>query len=199
MRAVWDRVDAELIRRGQTWAQLGREIGATDQRMNNWKRRGVPASQYQAIATALGWKVDDLIGDDPPPNPVPTSGGLGIRPADQDLSHPTADDEPTTTSWEFVLSAATLPPRFRLAVPDDALAPGTPRGTVLIFSTSAQPAFGHGVLVQDAGGSRYVRRYAQGPGGRWVAEARNSAYLTLDSAAGLQVLAVVVGRETGEV
>lgn len=97
------------------------------------------------------------------------------------------------------MSEAPLPHRFRLAVPDDALAPDTPRGTVLIFSTTAPPAFGHGVLVQDSTGQRHVRRYSQGPAGRWLAEARNSAYLTLDSFDGLQVLAVVVARETGEV
>lgn len=117
------------------------------------------------------------------------------------MSHPQHDDEPTTCSWEFIVSAVIedLPKRFRLAVPDDALAPATPRGTVLIFSTATAPEFGKGVLVQDSAGQRHVRRYAQGPGGRWLAEARNTAYITLDSASGLQVLAVVVARETGDV
>lgn len=121
------------------------------------------------------------------------------EPVAQQLSHPQSDDAPTTCTWEFVLSAASLPPRFRLAVPDDALAPATPRGTVLIFSTTAQPTFGHGILVQAADGSRYVRRYAQAPGGGWLAEARNSAYLDIPGDSGASVVAVVIGRETGEV
>lgn len=96
-------------------------------------------------------------------------------------------------------TAGILPPRFRLAVPDDAMAPTTPRGTVLIFSTTTPPSIGGGVLVQDAEGRRHVRRYAQGIGGGWVAEARSGAYRPLNSGAGLQLLAVVVGRESGEV
>ena len=96
-------------------------------------------------------------------------------------------------------AAHSLPPRFRLAMPDDAMAPKTPRGTVLIFSTAAPPSIGAGVLAQDAEGRRHVRRYAQGIGGGWVAEARSGAYRPLHSGTGLQLLAVMVGRETGEV
>lgn len=91
------------------------------------------------------------------------------------------------------------PPRFRLAVPDDAMAPDTPWGTVLIFSTTAPPSIGSGVLVQDAEGRRHLRRYVQGMAGQWVAEARSSAYRPLHSGMGLQLLAVVVARESGEV
>ena len=115
------------------------------------------------------------------------------------LSQPQNDDEPITCTWEFILSAVPLPPRFRLSMPDDALAPGTPRGTTLIFSTSAAPVFGHGVLVEAADGARHVRRYAQAPHGQWIAEARNSAYVSIASETGAKVLAVVIGRETGEV
>lgn len=129
----------------------------------------------------------------------PAPAGLDMHSVAHDLSQPNSDHEPITCSWEFILSAVPLPPRFRMAAPDDAMAPLTPKGTVLIFSTDAEPAFGHGVLVEDATGMRYLRRYAQGPGGRWIAEARNSAYLALDSASGLRVLAVVIGRETGEI
>jgi len=129
-----------------------------------------------------------------------SSEGLNAYTVAHDLSHPEGDDEPITIQWEFVVSAvSSLPARFRLAMPDDALAPHTRRGTVLIFSTTVAPIFGHGVLVVDGAGQRHVRRYAQGPAGRWIAEARNNAYLSLDSADGVQVLAVVVGRETGEV
>ena len=84
-------------------------------------------------------------------------------------------------------------------MPDDALAPDTPRGLVLHFSTEAAPVIGHGVLVQDAAGGRHVRRYAQGLGGAWRAEARNTAYMTLHSGDGVQLLAVVTGRDSGEV
>lgn len=84
-------------------------------------------------------------------------------------------------------------------MPDDALAPSTPRGTLLLFETAAAPVFGHGVLVEDSAGQRYVRKYAQGPAGRWLAVANNAAYLSLDSADGVRVLAAVTWRATGEV
>lgn len=133
-----------------------------------------------------------------PPQHAPK--GVIVSSVAQDLSQPQFDDDPTTCTWEFILSTAAsgLPKRFKLAMPDDALSPHTPRGVVLIFSTGQEPIFGHGVLVEDAAGQRYVRRYAQGPAGRWIADVHNNAYLALDSAEGLKVLAVVTGRETGE-
>ena len=129
------------------------------------------------------------------------SEGVAFHTEAHDLSQPQPDHEPHQYTWEFMMSAdpAALPKRFRLPMPDDAMAPDTPRGTVLVFATDTVPAFGHGVLVQDQAGQRHVRRYAQGPAGRWKAEARNTAYLTLDSADGLQVLAVVVARQTSEI
>lgn len=125
--------------------------------------------------------------------------GSSTDPVDQDLSHPEPMMEPTTLQWESVVQLKEFPVRFKLAVPDDALAPDTPRGVVLHFSTEADPVIGHGVLVQDAAGGRHVRRYAQGLGGAWRAEARNTAYMTLHSSDGVKLLAVVTGRDSGVV
>lgn len=130
-----------------------------------------------------------------------SSEGLSIRPEDQDLNQPQPDHEPPLLTWEFLLPVeiADLPARFRLAMPDDAMAPDTPRGTVLIFDRQRLPAFGAGVLVQDSTGARHVRRYAQAQAGAWRAEARNSAYLTLHSTDGAEVLAVVTAVETSHI
>ena len=93
-----------------------------------------------------------------------------------------------------------LPARFSAAVWDDALAPQTPRGTVLVFEAAATPQPGHGVLVQDATGALHVRRYIPGTAGRWVAGARNDAYTPMDSERdGLKLLAVATGRLDGAV
>lgn len=65
---VWHRIDSELQRRKDvrqtpsSWADLGRQIGATRQRLTNWKTRGVPPKDYPAIADAFGWSVDQLLG-----------------------------------------------------------------------------------------------------------------------------------------
>lgn len=93
-----------------------------------------------------------------------------------------------------------LPDRFICAVPDDALAPTTPRGTRLIFDRQAPPVPGWGVLVQDGDGKRHVRRYVVASGDRWIGAASNPAYAALKSAEDrLEVLAVATGRFDGSV
>jgi hypothetical protein len=63
---VWTRIDGELVRRHKTWAWLGRAIGASDQTMTNWKlRKKVPPGRYVDLARALGWSVEQLVGEDP--------------------------------------------------------------------------------------------------------------------------------------
>jgi hypothetical protein len=59
---IWQRVDQELARRNKPWRWLAKQIGETEQTVNNWKRRGVPYKRHDAIADALGWSVDYLIG-----------------------------------------------------------------------------------------------------------------------------------------
>lgn len=208
MTTIADRLKEARLELGLSQKALARQAGVSAGTIGNIEagERDEPQKLVEIAAAAQvtpGWL---KLGKGPkrPPGWMDQqhpSGGLSIHPEDQDLSHPEPDHEPTCYTWEFMVSAviSALPKRFRLAMPDDAMAPDTPRGTVLVFSTAATPAFGHGVLVQDQAGLRHVRRYAQGPAGRWRAEARNSAYLTLDSADGLQVLAVVVGRETSEI
>lgn len=89
---------------------------------------------------------------------------------------------------------------FTTVVPDDALAPRTPRGTRLIFRRGGVPQPGYGVFVQDSVGRRYIRRYAEGHDGAWIAEANNPAYASLDSVRdGLTLLAVVTGRYTSKI
>lgn len=62
MDVVWHTVDKELTARAKTWAWLARQLGETDQAVNNWKRRGVPPRQHFGIAEALGWSLDRLLG-----------------------------------------------------------------------------------------------------------------------------------------
>lgn len=89
-----------------------------------------------------------------------------------------------------------LPASFTCEMPDDALAPNTPKGTPVIFDRSDQhPAAGIGVLVQDRHGTRHIRTFRPGIGGHWVAWARNEHYLSLESEKhGLLMLAVARHR-----
>lgn len=199
-----------LIEEANTAAALGDRSGISASLISQWKNgspdsktgkpRQISSDSCRRIELAMGkqsgW-MDQQRGTPAQPSPE----GVSVHPVAQDLSHPTFEDEPQQHPWEFIVSVPTsdLPKRFRAAMPDDALAPDTPRGLVLHFNTDAEPVIGHGVLVQDAAGGRHVRRYAQGLGGAWRAEARNTAYMTLHSGDGVQLLAVVTGKDSGAV
>jgi len=110
------------------------------------------------------------------------------------VAHPLILDAYTvpTLTWEQLMSSQKdLPPEFKATMQDDAL-PSTPRGTVLIFSTTDTPAFGNGVLVQVRD-QLHIRRYAQHAEG-WCAQAERAGYATFLPSDGAQVLATVIGR-----
>ena len=84
-----------------------------------------------------------------------------------------------------------FPRYFTLAVPDEAMAPNLPRGTMLIFETGAAPEIGDTVLVSDASGTRHVRKYCQVRGAHWEAQAINADYASFESERdGLAIVAV---------
>lgn len=64
MDEIWQRVAEELEARRKGWAWLARRTGWTEQRINNWSRRGVPPRAHAKLSAALGWSVDRLLGVD---------------------------------------------------------------------------------------------------------------------------------------
>lgn len=73
MDDVFARVDREFDERARKhiapadWYALGKIIGVSRQTMWNWKdRKKVPPASYQAVADALGWTADRLLGRDEP-------------------------------------------------------------------------------------------------------------------------------------
>jgi hypothetical protein len=174
-------------------ADLARKLEIDPQLITNWKSREMPASMHQRVAEALDWSVDQLLGRVHPTEDIAkVAHELSLSPFDH--------AEPIT--WEAVLNwrSAALPSRFILEMPDDSLASTVPRGTRLLFETGAAPRPRWGVLVADRDGLPYVRRYVQGRGSEFTAEA-DRGYLTLESVRDdLMVLAVLVHRMTdGEV
>lgn len=208
MTTLKDRVE-EAIALGYGPAELARAAGVDSAAVSHWRKertKSLRAESALGLAELTGrsaawWAQGKTTDSGSWRNRQPAPTGVSVSTVAQDLSHPTFEDEPQQHTWEFIVSAVItdLPKRFRLAMPDDALSPSTPRGTLLIFEPDAAPAFGHGVLVEDEAGQRYIRKYAQGPAGRWLAVANNPAYLSLDSADGVRVLAAVTWRATGEV
>lgn len=190
MDVVWHQVDKELDRREKTWAWLARQLGETDQTVNNWKRRGVPARQHAAIAHALGWSIDRLLGLTD--TVIPDIGNTL-------MAHPVVLDALTvvpTISWEDLMGP--LPTVFKLSAPDSSMAPRVPQGTLVEFTREIEPRPGDGVLVQDGLGHHYIRLYRLKRPGHWEAHAVNDAYQSMDSKEdALKVVAVltaVAGR-----
>jgi transcriptional regulator with XRE-family HTH domain len=102
---------------------------------------------------------------------------------------------PVALTWEQVMQSKELPERFIVESPDDALSPRLPRGTAVVFerADTAQP--GECVLVRDKRGATHMRRYVQGLGVSFTAQALNDAYASLESERdGLQVVAVMAWR-----
>lgn len=128
------------------------------------------------------------------------TGEVPVIPGQSQHLRPVSLTLPPSISWGSLMSSETLPPQFTVVMPDEALAGRVPSGTVLVFSTQAKPEPGVGVLVKDRDGRRYIRRYAEGAGGAWQAQATNSAYVTLESERdGLKLLAVMTGLMSGKV
>jgi hypothetical protein len=65
----WEVIEEALARRKppQKPQWLADRLGASAQVMTNWKKRGVPAARYRAIAEVLGLTVDQVEGVAPLP------------------------------------------------------------------------------------------------------------------------------------
>lgn len=115
--------------------------------------------------------------------------GLGA----QILSQHVASYSPQFT-WEALMNEAALPTQFRVAMPDDSMAPRVRRGDVMEFDASETPRSGDGVLVRTGDGTLLFRLYRQGRPGAWEAHPVNADYLPLHSDRDqLRVVAVMVG------
>lgn len=102
---------------------------------------------------------------------------------------------PVTLTWEQVMQSQELPERFIVESPDDALSPRLPRGTAVVFERASTAQPGECVLVRDKRGATHMRRYVQGIGRAFTAQALNDAYASLESERdGLVVLAVMAWR-----
>ena len=61
MNDILSRVERLLTEKGWNWARFARELETTDQRVYNWKKRGVPKSEADRIAAVLGCSTDWLL------------------------------------------------------------------------------------------------------------------------------------------
>lgn len=99
---------------------------------------------------------------------------------------------PQLLEWD-ALTMNPLPKAFKVAAPDDSMAPRLRTGQLVEFETGLDPRPGDGVLVSDGEGVRYIRLYRQGRHGHWEALADNPGYQPLSSERdSLTVLAVLI-------
>jgi len=172
------------------------------------KRLRGKASLGRALGYLDGAYVGQMIRGERPVTEKTLEAMAGIREL-QDLfsqfRNPTTEGEsafgkldaytvPSHILWEELMQIKTdeLPGAFRLAVPDDALAPKILRGTQLILETGRAAKPGQVVLVETAAGSRHLRRFSEGQDGVWQARAPNEDYATFNADRdGLKLLAVL--------
>jgi len=56
-----DRIAGLLRARHLSWAEFARQIGTTDQRLYNWRKRGLPSEEVLKVAEALGVSTDWIL------------------------------------------------------------------------------------------------------------------------------------------
>ena len=175
---------------GLSQQELCRRVGIAQSTLAAAESRGEGSRKTTQLALALN--VD--------PQWLATGEGE-MRPRDSVLSriaHTSplyAYTVPPTKTREEIVSGLDLGSEFRYALSDDALAPGHPRGTDIVWSTEKRPAIGSLVLVVDPHQQLHARQYAQGMApSKWVAAATHQAYASFDGD-GLRLVAVAKYRE----
>lgn len=193
---IYERVFAEVKRRGTNMTDLARKIGEfkrPSQTSSNWRRDGIPPAHHAAIARALGWTLDQLVNPDATPTAKERPPNWGTPVAHHVSPHSRSDV--TQINWEDIMRYE-LPAAFRVTMPDDSMAPFLRPGHTVTFVRGVAARPGDWVLVADATGSAYVRVYRERRPGLWQAAPLNPAYDALDSERdGLQVLAIFSGME----
>lgn len=129
------------------------------------------------------------------------SGGIHMGARGMSLAHELSEARPSNVpvlfDWSQILKSP-LPARFMLELLDDAMAVSDPPsmrpGDFAMFAPASVASPGDVVLIADMDDNVYVRRFQQRTPGRWIAVARNDAYVALDSERdGLRILAVQIG------
>lgn len=128
--------------------------------------------------------------------PEPQAGQMSLA-HDMSLS---AFTLPPQLTWEQFVQAKVIPETFTLQVPDGALAPKLQKGETLIFRRADRANPRECILVETSSGKRYMRRYAEGTGSSWQAQALDDAFISLDSERdGLRILAVMEYKKGSEI
>jgi hypothetical protein len=182
--------------------QMARLVGTSRQNIENLMAGNVHNPRYLAsLARVMRTSADALLRGDFSPKSEGHPQNVGGRiPGQAQLLSPEAVTIPDIVTWELLMQSGALPSEFAVMMPDGALGDKVPAGTKMVFKRADVARPRQCVLVEDKEGGRYVRRYAQGAGGTWHAQALDDAYVSLHSEThGLRILAVMTLIERSEI
>ena len=138
------RLKAAREHAGLTQEQLRLKAGIAQSTLAAAEAKGHGSRKTPQLATACGvnahWLAtgEGYMLDTPGPSPdrvPPEKGAHNERPQALNLSQRTPNIGPITIEWESIMSGP-LPPEFKLALADDALAPDYPAGALFVWSTT---------------------------------------------------------------
>lgn len=171
MKTLKQRTE-EALAEGFTVGQLAKAAGKTSSAVSQWlngSTKAIKAESAIGLQALTGWAATWW------------ATGKGSKSVAHDVAHDVSYpniDTPPLTVWEDVVSLQkmpVIPADLMVEVPDDALAPrGLARGQHVWFkaATQAQP---RNVVLIEANGRRYIRRYAEDSQGPF-AQALDDAY-----------------------
>lgn len=171
MKTLKQRTE-EALAEGFTVGQLAKAAGKTSSAVSQWlngSTKNIKAESAIGLQALTGWASTWW------------ATGKGSKSSAHNVAHEVSYpniDTPPITVWEDVVSLQKMPvvpADLMVEVPDDALAPrGLARGQHVWFkaATQAQP---RNVVLIEANGRRYIRRYAEDSQGPF-AQALDDAY-----------------------
>jgi transcriptional regulator with XRE-family HTH domain len=205
MRTFAERLKLARLRRDLSQADLAKLAGVAAGTIGNLESgtRRAPRQLLQ-LAAALGVRPEwlqlgtgPMLATSPDQQTSPPEGGAPKDSASYRLPGGfTRIIAPTLLSWKMLMSPERLPDTFTLQLPDDAMAPEFPCGSVVLLSTvEGPPRARDAVLCKDANGNCFFREFRVRTPTLWQAAPIAEGYATLASDKdGLTVLAVCVGR-----
>lgn len=148
-------------------------LNISPQTLYNWKQRGVSEGGAIAAAKMFGGDANHILEGTPLNDDVPPP-----RKMDHGMSYPQVTTPPITPWGDIVSLEKTpaIPADLMVEVPDEALANRDIRKGQFIWFKAANTAEPADVVLIEANGRRYIRRYTES--GR--AEATDTAYVSFE-------------------
>lgn len=213
-RAIIQRVKARMVELGINQVELAAAVSVTSAAVSNWFSRGaIPPAKYQAVAMALGWSVDELLGNVVHAEGTAT-GHFGAAVVSQvRRAAPTTGHVPLV-EWDANLPVESAPYSIECT---DPLTPATgaalrveqdlmfkagdkkslPPGCYIVVKLDTNPQLKGGeiVLVRFAGQQRMTLRQVILDGDRRIFKVLNPSYpLSPETDDGIAIIGVVVER-----